>query len=472
MDLSLPQTSISIAESCPQDVLLEFARHLDFRDLINFLATCRPFRELRLERSLWMAALTRLRTVQMQPLPIAHLDDLHALSRDELERTARRAGRLIQKFRAHQGSEDPPQPVSIRELFFAVHSELSCIEGTNLVFEHAPRADVVRCWDLLTGSCVATLVIPKLQITTLPCTDVRGKVLIGGWIGQAKNWVAITIDYTDRSNITISHVVSPPISREIRDHTPTNTFFITPQLMGSASDFHIATWSMRADTSAQGAVNDSTMQRTISPGHCFAFGSNIYSFHSGSHDGDVCIKRWSIPTASSVSALSSAAPDITPLLMPHPFSAALPQVPHATFKVFVTPPSHGVFAVTHKLFSRTGFLHFWPATTAPANANALAFGDGYYYEHPQRFVRPGIGRSGTYVVVLVQDEDDRDAAGNSWGRLDLLHFSATPVPHVACRRLDTGHVNPWGSQFVILEESLGLVLLVDQGRKVRVLSYL
>ncbi|KAJ6606138.1 hypothetical protein DFH09DRAFT_1353349 [Mycena vulgaris] len=204
---------MSIVESCPQEILLEFTRHLEVWDLVNFLATCRLIRGLRLERSLWIAVFIRLRTVHMQPLPIAHIVDLDTFSPDELEYTARRAGRLLQKFRAHQAFEDPPQPVSIREFSVERSYQLECINGTNLAVENDWDGGF-RCWNVRSATCVATLALLEFQMTTPACTD----VLIGGSIRPSMDiftWVVVTIDYTDRSNVKISHVVSPPLSPDV-----------------------------------------------------------------------------------------------------------------------------------------------------------------------------------------------------------------------------------------------------------------
>ncbi|KAJ7160395.1 hypothetical protein C8R46DRAFT_1354084 [Mycena filopes] len=482
---------MSIAARCPSEMLLEFARHMDFRDLLNFLATCRRFRELRLERNIWLAALTHLRRVQMQPLPIAHLDDLDTLGRDELERIARRAGRLLRKFRAHQALDDPPQPVSIHRNFSVEsYAKLICIEGTKLVLEHAFFDGIVRCWHVLTGELVAKLELRNFEIATSPCMDVRGKALIGGFLPGS--WAVITVDYSDRSRIKMFHVVSPSLLPEFCTHIRLATgFFITPQLMGCTHDSNnIITWSMEAGDSVEFPVHQDD---TITPpsalrGVCMAFGPNLYIFHPGFFHEHVAIRRLPLPSNPNGMA-TPAKPHTTILPVTHTFGAK--RVLHRTIAASVaTPPSYGVFAVTHKGFDHhKNLLHFWPlcATAPHVPAASLAFGAGYPYEHPQHFVQAAVGRSGTYVVVLVQVANERDSPGGiSWrhrrdgidnvgarweGRLDLLHFSATPVPQVTCRRLDTGDLNPWGTH-ITLDESLGLVSLVGSEGKVTVISYL
>ncbi|KAJ7160394.1 hypothetical protein C8R46DRAFT_1354083 [Mycena filopes] len=479
-----------IAASCPPDVLLEVTKPLEVWDITNFIATCIPFRALRLERTLWMRILRRLCTVHLQPLPIPRIEDLDALSPDELARIARRAGRLLQKFRANQALQDPPQPVSIRKLFIEKDAKLVCIEGTYLALEHA--LGIVRCWNVLTGSCVAELAHPHLSlIPAPPCMDLKGKVLIGGFLGES--WAVITIDYSDRSRIKAFHVVSPPLLPELHTHASlTNSFFITSQLMGCAHDSNIITWSMNAGDSVQLAVhqNDATTLPSASHGVCMAFGPNLYVLHPGARNQGVGIRRLPLPANANG---APAAPHTMTLPVAH--TAGPGGVWHSTIATFVAaPPLYGVFAVTHKSFyHRKNLLHFWPlrAPTPHVLPDPLAFDAGYAYDHQQPFVKVAVGRSGTYVVVLVQvvgewDEPDFSAAmarehqrdgtndvGEPYeGRLDLLHFSATPVPQVTCRRLDTGDVNPWGSHHLALDESLGLVFLVGNEREVTVISYL
>ncbi|KAJ6611558.1 hypothetical protein B0H10DRAFT_2055945 [Mycena sp. CBHHK59/15] len=64
----------SIVESCPQEILLEFTRHLEVWDLVNFLATCRLIRGLRLERSLWIVVFIRLRMTSSNTPRVAPVD--------------------------------------------------------------------------------------------------------------------------------------------------------------------------------------------------------------------------------------------------------------------------------------------------------------------------------------------------------------------------------------------------------------
>ncbi|KAJ7113763.1 hypothetical protein C8R44DRAFT_881355 [Mycena epipterygia] len=66
---------VSCIADLPQDILFELAKQLDVANLIS-LATCRLIRELKFQRSLWIEAFARIKTVQMQPLPLSRADIL------------------------------------------------------------------------------------------------------------------------------------------------------------------------------------------------------------------------------------------------------------------------------------------------------------------------------------------------------------------------------------------------------------
>ncbi|KAJ7113804.1 hypothetical protein C8R44DRAFT_228720 [Mycena epipterygia] len=247
--MSLPQ--LGIAE-LPQDVLLELAKELDVGDLISLLATCRLIRELQLQRSLWIEALVRIKTVQMQPLPLSNADELDTLSLQQLQDTVRRASRLIHSLRS-----DKPRPVLIRTLSLEALAGIFCIPGGNLVVSHT--RGTVSVWDITTSHRVAHLDIFELNVQSQAlCLEIKGKALIGAHISPPSRigkLAAICIDYRDRAHISISHVISPDINREAFNPA----LFINSKVMGACiqcftqagrSKF-IISWSMQMNTVVQ-----------------------------------------------------------------------------------------------------------------------------------------------------------------------------------------------------------------------------
>jgi hypothetical protein len=162
-------------------------------------------------------------------------------------------------------------------------------------------------------------------------------------------------------------------------------------------------------------------------------------------------------------------------MIPYPIGSS-PQELHArhgetgfggtlyTTRVFV--PHYGIFAVTGRAFHfgqslnpSMQFIHFWPGRTAQGN---LEFGQVHLYEHPHDIRKMAVGASGTYVLLLATDVERY---------LGLLHFSATPEPHTTFRKLDIGNVFLASCSQIALDDSLGLVFVVDAGGVVTVVSY-
>lgn len=69
----------------------------------------------------------------------------------------------------------------------------------------------------------------------------------GPW-QEFTNLVAICIDYRDRAQISISHVVSPDMN--ISD-VPDDSFFVTPRVLGFYIQPSLVSWSMQADAAVQ-----------------------------------------------------------------------------------------------------------------------------------------------------------------------------------------------------------------------------
>jgi hypothetical protein len=86
-----------------------------------------------------------------------------------------------------------------------------------------------------------------------------------------------------------------------------------------------------------------------------------------------------------------------------------------------------------------------------------------------------VGASGTYVLILVHKGEayrgEEGYLGEGDGYLGLLHFSAAPVPHTTFRKLDSRDLPLLSCDQIVLDDSLGLVLVVDSAGKVTAISY-
>jgi hypothetical protein len=185
-------------QELPLDVLLELVKLLCVGDLISFLSvrrkfcsplccltsmtssqTCRVTRKLEFQRTLWLDALVRIQEVEMQPVALPNGQALDSLSLSELQNTVRQANRLMNNFKS-----DNPRPVRIRSLepkFVPSPSRIFCIPGTNLAVSHVLGS--VSCWDILASKRVACLELPKLEVRTEACMEIKGKALIGASLG-------------------------------------------------------------------------------------------------------------------------------------------------------------------------------------------------------------------------------------------------------------------------------------------------
>jgi len=136
----------------------------------------------------------------------------------------------------------------------------------------------------------------------------------------------------------------------------------------------------------------------------------------------------------------------------------------------VFPPDFGVFAATCRSFNWEGrkisVVHFWPAHVAHGE---LDIGQAYFYELPDYIFQTAVGTSGRYMLILVHSEDEGEHSLE--GYLGLLHFTSTPTPHTTFRKLDIGELSPDSCDQIALDDSLGLVLVVDHTGKVTVISY-
>jgi hypothetical protein len=114
---------------------------------------------------------------------------LDTLSLSRLEGAVRQANRLMANFKS-----DNPRPVRARTLRIteAVRpwTKIFCIPGANLVVAYDCMLGSLNCWDILTSHRVpGHLKIPGLRVQTESvCMEIKGKALVGAWIGYVAWW--------------------------------------------------------------------------------------------------------------------------------------------------------------------------------------------------------------------------------------------------------------------------------------------
>jgi hypothetical protein len=201
----------------------------------------------------------------MQALPLSNAVDLGALSVQQLEHTVRRATRLSQNLQS-----ETPRPTFTRN--FRIESQpwtrIFCIPGAYLAVEHTGGS--ICCWDILTATRVAKPEIPDLHVLWDPYMELKGKVLIGAYIGcvvriltiheltlgrlrgpgPITNLTAVAIDYHDRLDVSISHVLSPDLDG-VADRIGMSPTFMNSSVMGWCETLQMGTWSMKTDDAIQ-----------------------------------------------------------------------------------------------------------------------------------------------------------------------------------------------------------------------------
>ncbi|KAJ7113775.1 hypothetical protein C8R44DRAFT_795787 [Mycena epipterygia] len=447
----------------PEDILLDLSQHFDVADLMNIVATCRVFRALQLHKSFWLNIFARIRS-QMHPLPFFKGEDLATLSLEDLQTTARRVNRLLHNFHS-----DSPYPVHIRNLSIEPSAHFFCIPGTSLAVSYTISG--VSCWNILTSHRVAYLEINDLRVRSrAPCMETKGEALIVATIGNGlwnefTNLVAICIDYRDRTQISISHVVSPDMN--IGD-VPDASFFVTPRVLGFYMLPSLVSWSMQANA----AVQTEEDFHDVIGGSCQPLGGHLYLFNPGSFFEDAAVQSLPLPSSSNDRISTPPPPrQITPLAIPYSVASnqgELRACARLTGSMILgvprlLAPDHGIFAVTHRTFTwenrRLSVVHFWPARTI---RDQLHFGPACFYEHSDPIQRIVVGASGTYaILVVVQGK----------GYLGLVHFSATPRPHITYRKLDIGRKPVDKKTRVALDDALGLVLVGNDSGRLTAFSY-
>ncbi|KAF7371314.1 F-box domain-containing protein [Mycena sanguinolenta] len=464
---------MSLAEF-PQDLLIELTKQLDIQELLNLLATCRVLCKLQHERSLWLDALIRIKEVDYQPLPLSTAIPLEKLFTNQLQDVARQALRLRKNLQSDKPRHFQLHSFSVRtsprikNIFF--------IPGTHLVVTNTYGS--MDCWDITTAQRVGHLRLPGLWVRTesAVCMDETGKTLLAGCIhsfgtNSIQNLVAICVDFHDRTQISISHVISPPTSLP---YSWTSGFFIDSRMMGFVAESVIVSWRMDAAAAIEISPQDVVDGDRA---NCVPWGRSIYVLPSDE------ISNWGMTSDGLIQILAhpmSAHPIsdreivITNTFPTSTFPTQYPSDIEISIRTSpqVLLPHYGIFAVTCRSFTcnfRTdcfSMIHFRPAH-AKSVEDDLEFSQGAVYKHHDHIYDMAAGISGTYVLVRVRVANQFEES-----YLGLVHFSGAAVPHITFRKLDVDGKLVASCAKIALDDALGLVLLLDWEGKMTIFSYL
>ncbi|KAJ6522291.1 hypothetical protein B0H19DRAFT_1203079 [Mycena capillaripes] len=448
----------------PQDVLLELVRHLDVADLLNFLSICRVIREIQAEKSLWLDALLRIKEVQQQPLPIFDWGALDTLSLAELQNIVQRTNRLMNNWKS-----ESPRPVHIGTISVGNWTNIIVIPGANLVLCYAGM--VVTCWDTLTCHHVASLDIPKLQFQTEVSTEFVGQALIGGCIfgpGEDERMVAVRINYGNRAQISMTHVISPARNNS---YGLRSNFFVDSRVVGFCTPSSIVFWSMDANTEVQEKPQAFLQPGGVRTSLCVPLGRKLHLFHNGTLTEEAAAQ--SVPFSVTSEDWTDVAPSAIELPLSYPSASSQKELVRCgLFSMYwygehVFRPDYGVFAATARSFTLEGrqssIVHFWPGHAA-ADGD-LDIGAGHFYKLPDVIRHVAVGPSGRYMLIVFRNKKkDHEYLG-------LLHLESNPTPHVTFRKLNVGAVTSFSCHHISLDDSLGLVLVADDTGTVTVYSF-
>ncbi|KAJ7160427.1 hypothetical protein C8R46DRAFT_1354110 [Mycena filopes] len=448
---------MSVAEA-PQDVLLEVFKQLDLVDLFSFLSVCRAVRDLQWQKSLWLHALVRIREVEMHPLPLSPATKLDSMSCKELQNVAQRAHRLTKNLKS-----DKPMPITTRTLAIETYASCVCLPGSNLLVTHSDG--FVSCWDILTSRRVAHLQVATLRIMDKPRIHPDGRALFGARL-QIDQFAAVYIDYRDLDRVSISHVTSPPTDA-LHWHGHSG-FFMDSSTMGFCTSASTVSWSV--ENAGEVKIGTKIVPEMIEPppGRCLLLGQNIYMLYQAGGKREVHIERHDFSRTADELATASRQRKSWALSVPYPFADE--RIGDATSLFFHPPhvqvPEYGVYAVSRTIFdwgtSTTSVVHFWPGRVVHGDMDVGA--DGFYYATEGMISKMAVGRSGRYVLLLLSEGE---------GYLGLVHVELTPTPHTTFRKLELeGLPSVFDIRQISLDDSLGLVVVVDDEGGVTVASYL
>ncbi|KAJ7064573.1 hypothetical protein C8F01DRAFT_1366879 [Mycena amicta] len=395
----------------------------------RILSTCRVFRDLESQPTLWLAAIDRLETVRLHPVTYFLPDgNVAALPLRKLQALVKRAARILRNLNS-------PRPVlsPIGTFTLGAFAATKFIPGTGLLLTSV--GGVVSCWDVVAQRCVAWVEMSDLSVLPAPCVSVGTTVLFSGGFSRQddlviRNLAAIYIDVEDIEHVHIDVVVSPLIGKAPRTFWPEH--FLTTQLMGYSTDSEIVVWDF--------ATNSLRPQPYVFPRDGGGQGSTcgiihhppsklLYGFAPGYHQIQDDAAIHSAPIQQQPRVQVSAIPPHPPSTQPLPirFPTAQSQAElwaKSTFSgsgsvlpiLLNTYDKYGVFAVTYRSFYhgtlsaryKEHYLHFFTTRrfqdTAPGLG--LEWGESVPYQFP-RFVKQkfGVGFSGRYIFVDWSPQD-------------------------------------------------------------------
>ncbi|KAJ6451304.1 hypothetical protein C8R45DRAFT_946310 [Mycena sanguinolenta] len=139
-------------------------------------------------------------------------------------------------------------------------------------------------------------------------------------------------------------------------------------------------------------------------------------------------------------------------------------------RTHAVPPEYGIYGVTCTDLGAQilSVIHFWPAHRSSEHG-MLEIGPGCVYGHPHRILQTVVGQTGRYVLIRALPPEE-----NPSEYLGLLHFcrtSSQDSPTITFRKLDIGKTSLDSCCDIALDDSLGLVLVLDDDGRMRAISY-
>ncbi|KAJ7802931.1 hypothetical protein B0H13DRAFT_2297139 [Mycena leptocephala] len=214
---------------------------------------------------------------------------------------------------------------------------------------------------------------------------------------------------------------------------------------------------------------------------CLAFGQTLYLFFGRESSSNPTVRSLPFPllSASDTQRIPSDHPgtNTTQLSAPNApgVRAFVPGFSGIKHPPRVFTPHYGIFAVTSLAGAirradsdtKLNLIHFWPGH-ADRDSDNIEFGPGCFYQHPDHISDVAVGASGTHVLLLVKQQPEEPYLEPYLG---LVHFIPLPVPHTTFRKLDTGDVKLSSCRQIGLDDSLGLIAIMDEERQVTTISY-
>ncbi|KAJ7051128.1 hypothetical protein C8F01DRAFT_1175332 [Mycena amicta] len=456
----------------PQDVLLYLATFLDVQDLFSLLATCHYIRQLCLEPTLWLDAITRLRTVQLHPAVAFTSQSLLDLPRSDLQAMVQKANTILRNLAS-------PQPKLQRVALF--RSSLSRVQVS---------------FGYLNSSQCATLRIYKNC-----CAEVSGKALFAAVLVDPRNMsirslAAVYIDVRDLQNVDISVVVSPPVQQP--SLAPRAGYFITPERMGYCTSALIISWTMQENRPVESQPNPMPVELVGAwapvTGLMYDCPNKIlYGFSAGALSREPSVSSCHLPAHQNKETDEKSTPIALPAKLPPSLTWRSSRPPISSSPNLIVGGTarrrqalfdgrYNVFAMTLRSLSAdtsgsSSFLHFFPCERPLDDSAGFRFGESVWYELPRsNTVNVGTGHSGRYVFVscasgapeplahpvvgLVCLRSDSDPLA---ARTELCQFT------LDLRDDEDAPVFPSGQ--IILDDTLGLVGVKDQRGMLTVFSY-